>query len=296
MRRNSEFIFMLLAVALALAAGQHANAQKLYVNAGVGYGFGMEQDYYQQHHSTFIYEEDSTSSYALLTTEKFSFGKGLQVELGLGSFTGKHISFEITGFYHKSSPQTIKHSSYSSYYDSYEVDYSEETTITASMMGLKPSMVIWGGDHKIRPYMKAGVLFGFIRMSEEQKYRIFNTNPYYYPTEDIQAVFEFENRLSIGAAASAGLQVSVAEDVRIFAECSYSAVRYVPLAGEYTEYKYRGDDELGELTTSERYHEYVDEYDTRDNESENAPTQSLKRSYSFSKLSFLAGIRINLFY
>lgn len=294
MSKNGTIFTCILFFALSFSLCISSFAQKLYMNVGIGYGAGMDKDYYYLRDATFIYMEDSTNSFTQLTSEKFSMGKGLQVELGFGSFTGKHLSLELTGFYHKSSPQTIINSSYTRYYDSYELNIQDKTTFNASMIGMKPTLVVWGGDNKLRPYLKAGLVLGFASITEDEEIDLYNTNPYYYPTENILAVFEYQSQLCMGVTATAGLEIRFGDDLKLFAECSYAGMSYVPLAGEYTEYKYSGDDYLGDMSQSERYYEYVDEYDSRDNQNDNTPTKALKTAYSFSKLAFLIGIRIDL--
>lgn len=293
MRKRGTLIISILIINL-LVFTHNSIAQKLYFNAGIGYGMGMQADYYHLHDATFIYSEDSTTSYAMLSTEKFSMGQGLQVEVGLGTYTGKHLSLELTGFYHKGSPQSITNRSRSYYYDSYELELIEKETFNSSMYGFKPSLVLWGKDGKFCPYLKAGVILGFASISVDEEITLHNSNPYYYPTESIIAVFEYQTRLSYGVNAAAGMQVSFGDDFRLFAECSYAGISYVPIKGEYLEYKYDSEEFVEDMLQSERYYEYVDEYDSRENKNENEPTKELKTAYSFSKLAFLIGIRIDL--
>ena len=271
-----------------------AFSQKLYIKANIGYGLGINKDDYKLRSDYNQIYLDSTEGYSKYDLKSFSLGQGLNVEASLGSFLGKHISVEITGFYHKSSKHTLNYEELNTIYSQYQVDFHTEEVYTGKMYGLKPNLVFWGGGDNFRPYIKLGGVIGIASMTRESQMRIYNTHPNYYPTEDYTSVFEYKSHLNLGYTVSVGFEIILAKDLKFFSECSYTAIRYIPTSGEYTEYKYRGKDMLNTLTINERYIEFEDTYYSTENESETSPAKLLKNAYSFSNISLSVGIRLNL--
>jgi len=286
---------IILAIALVLLVDNQAFSQKLYLNAGIGYSLGTNKNPYSQWTDYYNVQQDTVYENSKYESGKFSLGQGLNVELGLGSFIGKKFSMELIGFYHNSNKHTIKRSEHTNFYDDYELDLIQESTYSGKMMGIKPSIAYWPGGENIQPYLKLGGVFGFGEMIKETHFRIFNTLPGYYPTEDYTSNFEFESQLNIGGCATIGAQIPLAAGIRFFAECTYTIINYVPTKGSYTEYKYRGIDIIDNLSISDRNFEYVNEFYTSENESENIPTKELKTAYSFSGLGLLVGLKFHIF-
>ena len=74
----------------------------------------------------------------------------------------------------------------------------------------------------------------------------------------------------------------------------YSSFGYRPESATVTEYKYRGEDKLDELTTSEKEFIFSDSYSSEDNEDEDSPTVMQKLTYTFSNISIRVGARFNI--
>ncbi|MEN8224973.1 MAG: hypothetical protein ABFS05_06385 [Bacteroidota bacterium] len=289
-----KLIHVLVGLVFISISIQTTHAQKLYLTTGAGYSIGTNNNFYNLRADYHNIQLDSTHSYTKYELGKISMGQGLNVEFGLGTHIGEHFSIELTGFYFKSNKQILENAEHSLFYDKYELDIIQESILTGKMMGFKPCIVYWFGGNNIKPYTKLGAVVGFTSMTEEVDFRIFNELPGYYPTENYSSVFEFASNISIGACITGGFEIILAAGIRCFAELSYAAINYIPTSGEYTAYKYRGKDIMDELSASEIYYEYVDEFNTTENISENTPTKVLKAQYSYSKLSAVAGLKIHI--
>jgi len=132
-------------------------------------------------------------------------------------------------------------------------------------------------------------------MKEDYELRLTNSHPYYYPFESYTSEFKYDTRLSMGFLASFGFEYIIFDDVYLFSEVKYNSIFYTPEKGEYTKYEYRGDDILNTLTANERYFEFVDKYDSSDNDNPSTPGKHLKEAHSFNNISLIAGLRINIF-
>jgi len=156
----------------------------------------------------------------------------------------------------------------------------------------KPALVISKKFEWFRPFAKIGAYLGQCSLEQNMDMNLINTLPGYYPFEDVTSKFKFENQFSAGYFFSFGCEHNAFEYLKISLELLYGNLNYVPAKGEYTEYFYRGDNYLDELDTDERYVEYVDDYDSRDNGISTEPAKELKQKHSFSHLMINFGIKI----
>ena len=69
---------------------------------------------------------------------------------------------------------------------------------------------------------------------------------------------------------------------------------YNPDYSEVVEYTYRGEDRLDDLLYNEKHFEFVDEFDSRENDNASQPTKLLKLPRPFSNVNFMVGIKANI--
>ncbi|NQT77964.1 MAG: hypothetical protein HQ565_09640 [Bacteroidetes bacterium] len=267
----------------------NAFSQKLYINAALGYGLGTQKSFFQMSSGNSYIYYDTVYENNKFELKRISFGQGANFEIGVGTFIGKHIAIEINGFYQMSQKNEIYYKDLINIVNVFKVQITQEKVIKGRMFGIRPNFVLRGGGDKIRPFLKIGGVIGFGKIIEEDDIIIYNPIPGYLPREDIESVLTYKRQLNLGYSAAIGFDVFVGEGTRFFVECAYTAINYVPISAEYTEYKYMGKDELNNLTTGERYYEFVDEYSTAENDNENTPTKSLKYPFSFSNIGARVG-------
>ena len=272
-------------------------SQKLNIKVHGGYGFGVQGNYYStvSHHSTTNY--DSSYTQYVYEAFRFSMGKGFRYGLSLGTQLFKNMEFELDVEYFKGKPNEMNTETIENY------DYNEDFTvrilenykISGKMVQITPAFVIKRNHEIFIPFIKLGGIVSFCSMKEDYELRLTNSHPWYYPFESITSEFEYDTRLSTGFLASFGFEYYIFDDVYLFSEVKYNSIFYTPEKGEYTKYEYRGDDILNTLTTNERYLEFVDKYDSSDNDNPSTPGKHLKVAHSFNNISLIAGLRINIF-
>lgn len=268
-------------------------SQKLYIKGGLGYSIGTQKDFYKVRSDYYSTIGDSTTSVSNYQIDRITFGQGANYELTVGGFVGKSVSVELTGFYHSSNTQTTK-SEEKDTYENYYINFMYETNMKGKMFGIKPSVLLWLGSENFRPYFSLGAVIGYGSFVEENELNVFNTHPLYYPTETLISTFEYKGNWNVGYTAGAGFEINFANDISFYCELNYTSINVVPQSGKYTKYEYRGNDMMELLSTSEIEYEYVDEYSSTDNSSENSPTKVLKTPYSFSNVGVIVGLKFNL--
>lgn len=284
----------LLLLCLLFGLAGNTYSQRLYVKGGVGYSIGTNKDIYK-FQSNYNYDlGDTMTTTSKFHTEKYSFGQGPGFEFGIGSKIGDYISIELTGFYHSSTNYTFRYEDYNDF-ESYYTNFYTEIQKSGKSYGIKPGILFWLPAEGFKPYFRLGGVFAFGSLKEETEFRVFNTHPYYYPTENITNVFEYNTSFAMGYSAGAGFEIALASGIKFYGEIDYSQYSITPKKGQYTEYQYRGQGFLDQLTVSEREFEFVEEYEINGTESENEPSKQLFTSYSFSNVGLIAGIKVFIF-
>ena len=287
--KNSTLIAGIPVFMIVLLFTVNAFSQKLYINAALGYGLGTHKSFFQMSSGNSYIYYDTVYENNKVELQRISFGQGANFEIGVGTFIGEHIAIEINGFYQMSQKNEINYKDVINIVNVFKVQITQEKIMKGKMFGIRPNFVFRAGGDKIRPFVKIGCVIGFGKIVEEDNIIIYNPIPGYLPREDIESVLTYKRQLNLGYSAAIGFDVFVGEGTRFFAECAYTAINYVPISAEYTEYKYMGKDELENLAPGDRYYEFVDEYTTAENDNENTPTKYLKYPFSFSNIGVRVG-------
>jgi hypothetical protein len=273
----------------------HIQAQKIYIKPGIGYSTGVEKDYLNlQNYLTKVFEDTIINSFSLMQ-ERFSYGKGINFEMMMGSNIGKKLNLELSFFYHKSGENELKQADAYRIIDAYNVDYNYKYVLRGKSFGLKPNIIYYFKRKNFNPYLKAGAIIAINSLNEKVNLTIYNTIPSYMPIENIYYKYEYDKKLSLGFHFGGGFELKLLEDFMFFTEIQYSHLNYLAEKAEITEYTIQDKDALNELSTNERYVEYVESFNSSDNENENTPYKKPKRTDSFSQLGLITGVKINLF-
>lgn len=269
-----------------------ANSQKLYIEPYFGYGFGIQKNYYDavSVHGQMDYNYEEV--WYIYKLYKLSFGQGFRYGINVGSDISKNFSLELGFEYFKGKPQKLTEYETIEYIDAGEVEMTYNYDFEGKYFMFKPALVISKKFEWFRPFAKIGAYLGQCSLKQNMDMNLINSLPGYYPFEDVTSEFKFENRFSAGYFISFGCEHNAFDNLKISLELLYGSLNYVPTKGEYIKYTYRGDDYLDELDTHERFVEYVDDYDSRDNLISTEPAKELKQKHSFSHLVINFGIRI----
>ncbi|MGB0390507.1 MAG: hypothetical protein ACPGD5_02985, partial [Salibacteraceae bacterium] len=159
---------------------------------------------------------------------------------------------------------------------------------SANMIRINPSVVISAGGEKLKPYAKVGVVFGFGSIN----YKITDTDG----GDVTKMKLKTNGGMAIGLSSSLGATFDLSDKLALFGEVNMINLSYAPKKGEYTEYSYNGEDELGNLTTSEKEFEFEDSvtYDYNNSPSDSEPSKVLKEKMPFGSVGLNIGVRVNI--
>lgn len=282
-------------ILLSLIWINQSQAQNFYVGLYGGYAFPFisqragsnsaetERDYSMGTSAT-------TGSYKLESVYA-NFGSGMNAGLKAGFVWKSGIGFEL-GYAQFFTPEckytyddkyyfddVLQHSGYGEY-----IYHTKLSTLSTGVVYTMPTS-------KFAPYVRAGLLVGFSKMSIDLNSSYYNVNS---SSNKYEMSIDYTGKPGIGGYASIGLKYKIAPALSMYAEVNMNAITFTPQKGEVTKYMQNGVDLLPQRTTSEKEVEFVDEisetypYTPNDNE----PNQSLKQRYSFSSM----GINVGLVY
>lgn len=268
-------------------------SQSFYLKPVIGYAFGIQGDSYNLTSYHYFQNEDTSYSINSYARAELKSGNGPVLGLTIGKEFSKNIAFELNGFYSKTKTDDIGYTEiYSFSYDvNYDATFKYKYNFENKIIRFIPEIVLKTGDHKIDPYMKVGVIFGFVKMKENYEMRLTNDIPTMYPFEDENMVIEYERTFSAGISSAFGCDLQPSENLCLFAEANYNYFSSKPTKAEVTEYKYRGEDKLSTLTYQERYFEYVEAFSDNDNADPFKSAKFLIQKYSFNNISMLVGLK-----
>lgn len=279
--------YQLLIALLALCTfTNNLFAQGTYVNVHLGYGFGLGSVNFDG----FVNETATSNSGSFSsTTEQInvSFGKGLNFGAAFGYMFNKNVGADLGLSYliggKTTAKQTYQGSSYSE---------TRETTISAKMLRINPSLVVAAGSEKINPYAKLGVVIGLGSILSENEWEEIDMGG-----DVSNSTMKVKNNggLGIGLSSGIGILFNLNEKISLFGECSMINMSYSPKKGEITEYTEDGVDQLPAMTTDEKEWEFVDSLSesSNSNPSTSSPTKILKYHYPFGSVGVNLGMRFS---
>lgn len=269
------------------------SAQNFYIKFDAGYGVGVKPSHMSTSSFHYHENEDTSSTSYYYQLNNLAIGSGLKAGGAMGWKLSEHLNFEIGLGYSRGKSREytfLDQYTYDYWIDAY-VNLTSVYSYRSTLYQLRPALLIRASDRKWTPYFGLGLVAGLASMEENYNLKIINTVPGYYPTESIEQVTTFKRRLSLGYALSGGLEWSISKNAWVFFEGRYTDISYSPSEAEVTAYKYRGEDELNNLTDSERYIEFVDAYSDTE-VGEYVPSKQLKKYFSLSHVAVMAGIKV----
>ncbi len=252
-------------------------AQGPYISFNAGYGMGtstMSLDNYG-----FTNYTSNPDSY---TQEQIflSLGEGININGAFGLMFNENLGAEI-GVSYLMGSETEAKDVYSS------GDGLTTYAISSNMLRVSPSLVFSANMGGFKPYAKFGMLIG--KGTIEFKYE--DNDP---SGDEYIRHAEFGGGLALGLNAGVGALFSLSDNMAIFGEISMDNMTYAPTEGEVTKATYNGEDQLGDMTTSQKEIEFVDSYtyDYSNPPSDSEPSQELKHKFPYGKIGFNFGIRL----
>lgn len=281
MKTKTLKIFLLLTIIGVFS--NNLMAQKMYAHVNVGYGLKMGTQTLLNN-STFVsYDDHYTGEVEVIDV---SFGKGLNLGAAFGCMFTKNLGAEL-GLSYLLGGKTKSEFDDTDYFGGITSHTTGETSVSAKMFRIIPSVVLAAGLDKIDPYAKFGVVLGFGCVKVES-----NEN-------DDGDVYEQVNKLNggmaFGLSSAFGVKYNLNEKMSLFGEFNMINMSYAPKKGEVIEYTENGADKLPSMTTNDKEIEYVKDYsyDSSNPTPDSEPDKATSEKLPFSSIGLNVGFRIN---
>ncbi|WP_310555923.1 outer membrane beta-barrel protein [Flavobacterium sp.] len=268
-------------VAILFSQGSIAQGEKgAYVNINAGYGLGNDSGEIVAYRWGIINSTQINPTTSKTELTKVALGKGLNVGATFGYMFNKYVGAELGVNYLLGGKTEGKQTELSG-------DYSN-SSISAKMLQIKPTLVIAGGFSKVNPYAKFGVLVGIasvINLESEQR----------SGTDILNSNLKFSGSSSIGFHSGVGLLYSLNDKISLFGELNMVNLNYSPKKASYTEYSENGVNVLPLIDVADKEFEFVDSF-TNDSSIPSNPAQpskEVKATFNFGSLGLNIGMRYN---
>jgi hypothetical protein len=262
------------------------NAQGLYLGVGGGYGFsGAKQTINDDSKSTTSASGTSTE----YTSHPVSLGKGINAGLYAGYMFGKNVGAEIGFSYLMGSKNTFTDENTNSVLSSSDKNVDEWK---AKMIRIVPTIRIMGGEEKIHPYMKTGLIVG-IGTKLTNTYTSESSDP--SGSHSSEEIWDYTGGIALGFHGALGINYMISDKLGIFAEVAGNYQTWSPKKGTMTKSVYDGQDQMPYLDTRDKELEFVDSY-TQDSSvppDVNRPDKSTKFYLPFSSFGINVGLHLS---
>lgn len=278
-----KILFTMLLFSPLMICENNVFAQATYWQFNAGYDTKMSTQNILFNDEYFINVKGYENSYTVEQID-VSFGKGINGGLAFGYMFSDHFGVEL-GLSYLFGGKTKSTSEY--HYDN--ESGIEELTIHANMFRILPTLVVGAGNwNGINPYAKLGLACGMGSIKLE-----------YYGNEDgdIESIkADFNGGLAIGMSGAFGAGVHISDNLALLCEISMVNMSYAPAKGILTEAVYNGQDELHQMTTSEKEFDFVEQYthSFSNPPPDSQPTEMLKQKYPFGSVGLKIGLSISL--
>lgn len=284
------FLFFLLVSTLFLYS------QHIYFEPHYSRSFALEKSdfVFVSSNTTFYYGDSANSDYHTATYHK-SLGTGNNYGLLVGyKFPKGIISTEVDFRYFSSNILTFNSQDY---YDSpeapsYHIEFNDTYSVRSTSFSITPSLKMEIYYKRWGLFLKSGLLFARCSMDYDVETSIFNTHPDYYPFESYSKTIEYKPKWELGIQGAIGVEYQLGSLIALNLGIQYNAFGYRPESASTTEYKYRGEDMLNNLTISEKEFIFSDSYMSADNDSEDMPTVKASEIFTYSSFAIRFGVQI----
>jgi hypothetical protein len=147
------------------------------------------------------------------------------------------------------------------------------------MVLISPHLILQPLDSDFSPYCKLGGTFGIGKFFRKSEYN------------DAKMTQDFSGGIPFGANIAMGFDYSLSESVSFYAELNSLIMSWAPEKAEITQYINEGEDELSELSVSQRETVFVETREPADYNPEE-PSVGLKTYYNFNNIGLRAGFKI----
>lgn len=269
------------------------SAQRFYAYPIVSLSMQANKLHYNTRSDNNTLYQDSTVTTYVGESNAFSLGDGLKYGVGFGYDFLSNISFDLMITYFKGKDHNWEFSSYYEFYPEkyFNVRFNDEQTLSYKALNISPSIIFTTDKNKkINAYFKAGINISKGKMSKNYVSTIFNNLPEYIPVEKYEYSYEFTPKITFGGIGAIGIEFSRNRVFNTFIEAQFLYQNFSPKTGKCVKYTYQGDDKLNEMPLRLREFEFVDSFDTANN-NDNERGKITKETHSLSSYSISVGFR-----
>ncbi|MCX6257609.1 MAG: outer membrane beta-barrel protein [Bacteroidia bacterium] len=284
-------LLVLLAFSVILFNPVYCQKNSIRIFGGKTYGV-QKLNAYARSDSNIVYH-DSTVTTSNTKNSNLTLGDGLYLGAAYAFHPVLNILLEIEGSWYHSKSFPVKYVDY--YYipdqQSY-VDYKYCDLYSGDLYMLRPQIIVRYPVSKFYPYLKCGVTVAYCTMTRKSDNSCLTTLSGYYPYSSMQTTLTYKSEAVFGFQFAPGIEYKFDKHSLVFVEILYSGITYTPVKSEYTRFILSGNNNLGNMTVSEKEFEYCDQNNSGTVQDPNLPTKALKITFPFNNIAFTTGIRI----
>jgi hypothetical protein len=273
MKKTLSIIF----TALCLCLVTSVSAQDVFFTAGVGYA-GASGGWLLD--NTTITDDAVTYE-----TVNVSFGKGLNIGATGGVMFNENVGIQLGINYLLGGKSTVT-------MDDQPSESSSEMTYQGRMLRVVPSVIISAEEDDITPYARFGAVLGFGSYDERTE----STSTFANVKTTSVMNENYSGGTAFGWHGAFGLMFELSKQMSLFTEIQHVNLTYRPTMSVVDEATVDGENQLDDMTTSQKEYEYVDKLTENfsDPIDDSKPTQFTKFSTPWSSFGLNVGIKINV--
>jgi opacity protein-like surface antigen len=267
-------------------------SQGFYVKINAGYGMPSP-----------IHNTDDYSNYSYIYTGEdfeqhitervnFSLGKGVNLGGNAGFMFNSNVGVDL-GLSYLRGGTTETRSSNNSQALSHTYIADLRMATSATMLRVSPSVILVADLVKINPYARFGAVIGNGKITHDVSSYVFNN--WEGDFEEIKEwTYESTGGTAFGLTAGIGALHIISDRISVYGELSMISMNYAPEKQMTVKYLRNGEDELNELSLSQRKTLYLDKVIKPTEVPHDEPWLRLKQTLPFGSFGFNFGIRIGL--
>ncbi len=211
-----------------------------------------------------------------------NWGRGAGAGITFGRGFTRHFSAEVRATWFPRTKTAWQ-------YDAGNAEF--EQSVEMEFLRIEPGIRISINDTASSWYVVLGPSLALLPRSTSSNEQLSQFDGQSYRSESIQ---EFNGGVGWGGFAAIGYTYRTKSRLGFFAELNITTQSWSPNHGERTRYIILNVERLSGLTTSERLTDYVNEYNSDQNNDPDKPSELLRFYYPMSCWGLRAGLQFNL--
>jgi len=219
-----------------------------------------------------------------------SYGAGPEISAAVGYKFSQNFIFDLGGWYLIGNKYTT--SDISRYLSDVSTNWADSDVYHSHARGffLNPSLVFSAGFGKAAPYGRFGIVFGFPQLNQSESY-FYNGDG----TSTYDRSWVYKKGVAVGYQAAIGMNWKLSDKIDIYTEVNIINMTWYAKQSELTKDIHNGQDDLPNMTVSQKQTDYVKTLDPYAAYDATKPSRQLREGTPLSSVSANVGIRFTLF-